>query len=82
MGELEEPQIKWRNKIITSLQLINKDTIVFSHFMVINSVVGWINDSKKVVSIHPDNCSITKIESKKGKFIVTKQGKDLSTTVQ
>ena len=25
VGELEEPQIKWRNNIITSLQLIKKD---------------------------------------------------------
>ena len=82
VSELEEPQIKWRNNIITSLQLIKKDTIVFSHFMVINSVVGWINDSKKVVSFHPDNCSITKIESKEGKFIATKLGKDFATTVQ
>ena len=82
VSELQEPQIKWRKNIITSLQLIKKDSIVFSHFMVINSVVGWINDSKKVVSFHPDNCSITKIESKEGKFIATKLGKDFATTVQ
>ena len=50
--------------------------------MVINSIVGWINNSKKVVSFHPDNCSITKIESKEGKFIATKLGKDFATTVQ
>ena len=82
VSELEEPQIKWRKNIITSLQLIKKDTIVFSHFMVINSVVGWINDSNKVVSFHPDNCSITKIKKHEEKFKITELGRDLPTIIQ
>ena len=81
-NELEKPQLEWRDNIIESLKLLKQDTIIFSHFMVINSIVGWINNSKKFVSFHPDNCSVTKIERVGGTFKILNLGKDFSTTVQ
>ena len=82
VSELEEPQMEWRNNVINSLKQLKNDTIIFSHFMVINAVVGWINDSEKFVSFYPDNCSITKIERIDGKFNLTVLGKNFPTTVQ
>lgn len=82
INELEKPQMEWRDKIIRSLKLLKQDTIIFSHFMVINSVVGWINDSEKFVSFHPDNCSVTKIEKVGDSFKILELGKDFLTTVQ
>ena len=82
IDELEKPQMEWRNKIIESLKLLKQDTIIFSHFMVINSIVGWINDSKNFVSFHPDNYSVTKIEKLGDTFKILNLGKDFSTTVQ
>ena len=80
--ELEEPQLKWRNSIIQSIKLIQNDTIIFTHFMVINCVVGWISNSRKFVSFHPDNCSITKIKRINGNFEILNLGKNIPTTVQ
>ena len=80
--ELEEPQLKWRNSIIQSIKLIQNDTIIFTHFMVINCVVGWISNSRKFVSFHPDNCSITKIKKINGNFEILNLGKNIPTTVQ
>ena len=82
INELEEPQLKWRNSIIQSLKKIKSDTIIFSHFMVINCVVGWINNSEKFVSFHPDNCSVTKIRKVKDNFKILSLGKNFLTTVQ
>ena len=80
--ELEEPQFLWRNSIIESLKMLKNDTIIFSHFMVINCVVGWIKNSEKFVSFHPDNCSITKIRKEKDEFKILTTGRDFTTTVQ
>ena len=80
--ELEEPQLFWRNSIIESIKVLQKDTIIFSHFMVINCVVGWIKNSEKFVSFHPDNCSVTKIRREKDEFEILSIGRDFTTTVQ
>ena len=80
--DLKKPQQKWRDKINESLKLIQKDTLIFSHFMVINSVVGWINKSEKFVNFYPDNCSITEIKKHEEKFKITELGRDLPTIIQ
>ena len=80
--KLGKPQQEWKKGVIQSISDIERDTIIFSHFMVINCIVGWITKSKKLVTFYPDNCSITKL-SKKGKEItLVEKGKELTTTVQ
>ncbi len=80
--QLKKPQLLWRNSIIESLKELQVDTIIFSHFMVINCVVGWIKNSDKFVSFHPDNCSVTKIKRQENKFEILSMGRDFSTIVQ
>jgi hypothetical protein len=50
--------------------------------MVINCVVGWINNFDNLVGFYPDNCSITKILNHNGKLELTQVGNELSTVVQ
>lgn len=80
--ELEQPQKEWRNTIIQSIQNIREDTIIFSHFMVINCAVGWLSNFDKLVSFYPDNCSVTKIVNRKRKLQLVQTGNELSTIVQ
>ena len=80
--DLGQPQKEWRNKIIECFKLIKSDTLIFSHFMVINCIVGWIRKSEKFVSFFPDNCSVTKLIKQNNKIIVDKLGRELPTTVQ
>ena len=82
VGDLESPQQKWRSSIVHSIQDLREDTIIFSHFMVINCVVGWINNFDNLVGFYPDNCSITKILNHNGKLELTQVGNELSTVVQ
>ena len=79
---LEDPQKKWRNSIVQSIQGMKEDTIIFSHFMVINCVVGWINNFDSLVGFYPDNCSVTKIINRNGELELTQAGNELSTVVQ
>ena len=49
--------------------------------MVINCIVGWLEESENTVSFYPDNCSITKI-SKSGDLVnLIKRGEELTTLV-
>jgi len=80
--DLESPQVEWREKIMKSLIDLNQNTLIFSHFMVINCVAGWINQQEKVVNFYPDNCSITKIQKKEGELELIKLGEELNTIVQ
>lgn len=82
ISDLESPQEKWRSSIVQSIQDISGDTIIFSHFMVINCVVGWINNFDNLVGFYPDNCSITKIINRNGELELTQLGNELSTVIQ
>ena len=82
INDLESPQEKWRSSIVQSIQDISGDTIIFSHFMVINCVVGWINNFDNLVGFYPDNCSITKIIKRNGELELTQLGNELSTVIQ
>ena len=82
ISELEAPQLKWRNNIIQSIESLEKDTLIFSHFMTINAIVGWIKDDDRVVSYYPNYCSITEIEKVGNQFFIKSLGKELTTIVQ
>ena len=80
--ELEQPQVNWRNNIIAGIQALEKNTLIFSHFMTINAVVGWIRGDEKLVSYYPNYCSITKIEQVGNQFFIRSLGKELTTIIQ
>ena len=52
----------WRNQIISFLESQTENTIVFTHFIAINAVVGHLTNSLSVVVCKPNNCSITVLE--------------------
>lgn len=80
--ELEQPQLEWRNNIIQAMQSLEKNTLIFSHFMTINAIVGWIRGNEKVVSYYPNYCSITHLEKVGNQFRIKSLGKELDTIIQ
>tara|TARA_B100001115_G_scaffold180635_1_gene173319 strand:- start:143 stop:697 length:555 start_codon:yes stop_codon:yes gene_type:complete len=79
--ELEKPQQVWQSKILSTLKNLTEPTIVFSHFMVINIVTSTLREDPRVVSFYPDNCSITELESNKGKLNLVSTGNELQTKI-
>tara|TARA_B100000674_G_scaffold363527_1_gene306215 strand:- start:521 stop:1075 length:555 start_codon:yes stop_codon:yes gene_type:complete len=79
--ELEKPQQVWQSKILSTLKNLTEPTIVFSHFMVINIVTSTLREDPRVVSFYPDNCSITELESSKGKLKLVSTGNELQTKI-
>ena len=82
ISELEAPQLEWRNNIIQAVESLEKDTLIFSHFMTINAIIGWINSNEKVVSYYPNHCSITRIEKVGNQFFIKALGEELTTIVR
>ncbi len=80
--ELDQNLINWRNQIIDTLQNIDRNTLIFSHFMVINCVVGWIEKNEKLVSFNPGYCSVTHIEKRADRFLIRQKGMDVNTLVR
>ena len=64
----------WRKKIIKKIISFKNETVIFTHFVVINNVIGKITNSKKVINFYPDNCSITEIGIKNNKMELIKLG--------
>lgn len=51
----------WREKLIKKILTIKKDTIIFSHFMVINALISELTNNQNLLCFYPDYTSITKI---------------------
>ena len=52
----------WRSDIIEFLKGLKNDAFIFTHFVVINSVVSFLKKRDEVVSFNPDNTSVTHLK--------------------
>ena len=64
----------WRKKIINKIISFKNETVIFTHFVVINYVIGKITNSNKVINFYPDNCSITEIGIENNRMELIKLG--------
>lgn len=56
--DLPEPVAAWRANIFLALQAITTPTVIFTHFLVINSVESQITGDDRVVQCLPGNGSV------------------------
>ena len=81
VDELEKPQKNWHKKIISEIKKIERPTIIFSHFMVINTIVGYVKKDESMVCFYPDNCSITKLNKSEDEIHLANLGSELSSKI-
>ncbi|WP_444921464.1 histidine phosphatase family protein [Microbulbifer sp. CnH-101-G] len=74
-------QKEWREGIIDYLLGVHEDTMVFCHFMVINSVVAHILEDSKVQQFRPDYTSITELRLTKGSLDLVQLGSERTTKI-
>ena len=69
--DLPDSVVNWRNNIINNSLNISHNTIVFTHFMVINALVGSLLKNNSLMYFFPNYVSVTKItfENKEVKSI-------------
>jgi broad specificity phosphatase PhoE len=81
VDQFEKPQADWRDKIINVTHSFKSPTLIFSHFMVINVLVGYLQKSKKIVTFYPDNCSVTKMSLNQGMLSLEEIGSNQESEV-
>ncbi len=52
----------WRTALLSSVRSMKADSVIFSHFVAINAIVGAAQGSDLMVSFRPDHASVTTIE--------------------
>ena len=71
----------WRSDLISRLATIENDTVVFSHFIAINTIVGHLEGSDLVPSFRPGHCSVTVLKREGNKLSVDRRGSEAATKV-
>lgn len=71
----------WRRDVISCLVALDTDTVVVTHFIAINVVVGAATDDDRVVCEHLDNCSVTVVDVDGGALRLVQAGDKAITEV-
>jgi broad specificity phosphatase PhoE len=77
-----EPQRAWRDGLLSVLGAVGRDTVVVTHFVVINAVVGAATGEDRVVVFTPGNGSVTTVDVVDGAFEVVALGDEASTEIR
>jgi broad specificity phosphatase PhoE len=86
-GELRQPGYAaqladWRTGIFAALRDCTQDTVICTHFVVINSLVGTSRGSADAISqVLPDHASVSVIEYANGAITVREKGHEIATPV-
>jgi len=85
MQETAPPQspdfLSWRADLLNAVLRIPEDSVIFSHFIGINAIVGAAIGSDAVVSFRPDHASVTIVDTGTGRFEIIEKGREAVTTV-
>ena len=72
---------KWRDDLLGKLAELPDHSVVFTHFVAINAVVGALEQLADVTVFRPNYCSVTQIERVGGVLRVAARGESLDTKV-
>lgn len=81
-SELDDRYENYRNGVVERIRLCDQDTIVFSHFVAINAVIGAAIDDDRLVIHRLDNCSVTTVEVLDGVITLIAGGAEADTLVR
>ena len=79
--EVDDALIEWREAAWRSITSLNVDTVIFSHFMVINAIVGRLTGDERLVSFEPDYVSVTQLVGPGDGLELAALGEELETFV-
>jgi broad specificity phosphatase PhoE len=74
--------LDYRDAIGQRVAQITTDTVVFSHFIAINAVIGVATENDAMVIASLDNCSVTTFEIVDGKLVLIESGNEADTLIR
>jgi probable phosphoglycerate mutase len=71
----------WRDGLLAELRRIDRPTVLFTHFMVLNAIVSELQQTDRVVCFLPDNASVTTLRGFGEDLQLLTLGRELRTRV-
>lgn len=71
----------WKARLIEKVASLPDQSVVFTHFIAINSVVGHLSGDDRVTVFRPGHCSITQLERTDTGLRVAERGAEAATKV-
>lgn len=82
-SDLGQDYVAYRDQITDFVRGIKTDTVIFSHFIAINAVVGGVLGDDRLVIRSLDNCSVTIFErDATGNLSLTQGGHEADTLIR
>lgn len=72
----------YRQSIAHCVSSFAEDTVIFSHFIAINAVIGAATKDDRVVIAHLDNCSVTTFDIVDGQLSLSELGGEADTLIR
>jgi len=72
---------QWRSRMSTFAHDLPEGAAVFSHFVAINALCGFLEQDDRVTMFRPGHCSITRLERRHGQLRVAEYGSEAATRV-
>lgn len=82
-GQWTDEMLPFCNTAEDYVESCQSGTVIFSHFVAINAVVGRLSDKQDVLVFRPGYCSVTalKRDSSTGKLYVEQLGDEIATRI-
>lgn len=82
-SDLGSDYVAYRNQITDFVRSIQTDTVIFSHFIAINAVVGGVLGDDRLVIHSLDNCSVTIFDrDSQGNLSLVQGGHEADTLIR
>lgn len=72
---------EWRRRSFAQVLAMRKPTVVFTHFLVLNAIVGQLMDRKDILCFLPDNGSVTHLSHTGSRLQLVELGREMQTVV-
>lgn len=82
-AELGGEYVGFRDSVVKFVQSLETSTVVFSHFIAINAVIGFLTGDDRLVIRSLDNCSITLLDrDSAGNLRIAQTGHEADTLIR
>ena len=81
-SELDDRYAAYRDAVVERIRVCDQDTIIFSHFVAINTVIGAALGDDRLVIRRLDNCSVTTMDVIDGELSLVEGGHEADTLVR
>ncbi|MHB1129305.1 MAG: histidine phosphatase family protein [Ilumatobacteraceae bacterium] len=73
----------FRDELVNFVGQLSVDTVIFSHFVAINAIIGAIDGDDRLVIYRLDNCSVTTIDrDRHGGLKLIQSGREADTLIR